>query len=121
MTLQSGLDTVSISRDTAIVQAYKNDSLIHYNASLGFGKAALSAIDFCFAHASEFPVPLLIMHGKADKIAYPSGSEDFANLARAPGKDVTLKLWDGLYHEVHNEPEKEQVFHYMIAWLDGHL
>ena len=121
MTVQSGLDAASISRDTAIVEAYKKDSLVHYSTSLGFGKAALSAIDFCFAHAKEFPVPLLILHGIADKIAYASGSEEFAELVRLAGKDVTLKLWDGLYHEVHNEPEKEEVFRYMIAWLDGHL
>jgi acylglycerol lipase len=121
VTVYSGLDAASISRDAAVVQAYKNDALVHYSTSLGFGKAALNAIDFCFAHASEFPVPLLIMHGKADKITYASGSEEFANLVRLAGKDVTLKLWDGLYHEVHNEPEKEDVFRYMIAWLDGHL
>jgi len=121
VTVHSGLDAATISRDTAVVEAYKNDALIHYNTSLGFGKAALSAIDFCFAHAGEFPVPLLIMHGKADKIAYASGSEEFAELVRRSGKDVTLKLWDSLYHEVHNEPEKEEVFRYMIAWLDGHL
>ena len=121
MTLQSGLDADTISRDPAVVETYKNDPLVHFSASLGFGKAALSAIDFCFAHAREVPVPLLIMHGKEDRIAYSSGSEDFAELLRAAGKDVTLRLWDDLYHEVHNEPEQEEVFRYMIAWLDNHL
>jgi alpha-beta hydrolase superfamily lysophospholipase len=120
VTLQSGLDAALISRDPAIVDSYKNDSLVHDSASLGFGKAALTAIDLCFARAGEFPVPLLIMHGKADKIAYVSGSEDFVGLLRAAGKDVTLKLWDDLYHEVHNEPEKEEVLRFMIAWLDKH-
>jgi alpha-beta hydrolase superfamily lysophospholipase len=121
MTIQSGLDAATISRDGAIVEAYKKDPLVHYNSSLGFGKAALSAIDLCFARAREFPLPLLIIHGKADKITYYSGSEDFAKLVSAAGKDVTLKLWDDLYHEVHNEPEKEEVFKYMIAWLDKHI
>ena len=121
MTVQSGLDAATISRDAGIVEAYKNDPLVHDSASLGFGKAALSAIDLCFARAKEFPVPLLIMHGRGDKIAYSSGSEDFAELLRAAGKDVTLKLWDDLYHEVHNEPEKEEVFRFMIEWLDQHL
>ncbi|HJR79616.1 MAG TPA: lysophospholipase [Anaerolineales bacterium] len=121
MTLQSGLDAATISRDSAIVEAYKNDPLVHDRASLGLGKAALSAIDLCFARAKEFPVPLLIMHGRGDKIAYSSGSEDFAELLRAAGKDVTLKLWDDLYHEVHNEPEKEEVFRFIIDWLDKHL
>jgi acylglycerol lipase len=121
MTLKSGLDAATISRDTAVVEAYQKDPLVHYSASLGFGKAALHAIDLCFARAGEFPAPLLIMHGQADKIAYSRGSEDFAKLVGAGGREVTLKLWDGLYHEVHNEPEKEEVFQYMIAWLDKHV
>ena len=121
MTLQSGLDATAISRDTSIVEAYKSDPLVHDSASLGFGKAALRAVDLCFERAAEFPVPLLIMHGKDDKIAYSSGSEEYAGLLRAAGKDVTLKLWDDLYHEVHNEPEKEEVFKFMLTWLDQHL
>ena len=88
---------------------------------LGLGKAALTAIDLCFAQAREFKPPLLIMHGKADKITYASGSEDFAKLAGETNKDVTLKLWDGMYHEIHNEPEKAEVFKMMIEWMGKRL
>jgi acylglycerol lipase len=117
----SGLDPSTISRDLQIVEAYKNDPLVHYSTSLGFGKAALQAIDLCFARAQEFPVPLLMIHGKSDKLTYPSGTEDFAKLVGTAGGDVTLKLWEDLYHEVHNEPEKAEVFKFMIEWLDKHL
>ena len=121
LTVHSGLNAATISRDPEIVEAYRNDPMVHYNASLGFGKAGLNAIDLCFARAKEFPAPLLMMHGKEDKIAYSSGTEEFAKRVREAGGDVTLKLWDGLYHEVHNEPEKAEVFQFMIAWLDNHL
>ena len=121
MTIHSGLDPTTLSRDSKVVDAYVNDPLVHYNASLGFGKSALSAIDLCFARAKEFPLPLLIMHGTADKLTYPSGSEDFARLVSEAGGDVTLKLWDGMYHELHNEPQKAEVFKFMIEWLDKHL
>jgi len=121
MSVPSGLDPVTLSRDPEVVQKYINDPLVHYQTSLGFGKASLSAIDFCFTHAKEFAPPLLIMHGKADKLAYPSGSEDFAKFAGETNKDVTLKLWDGLYHEIHNEPEKAEVFKFMIEWLNKHV
>jgi acylglycerol lipase len=121
VTVQSGLDPTTISRDLEIVEAYKNDPLVHASTSLGFGRAALSAIDLCFTRAGEFPAPLLLIHGKLDKIAYFSGSEDFARLVSAAGNDVTLKLWDDLYHEVHNEPERDEVFRFMIEWLDKHL
>jgi len=121
LTVPSGLDATTISRDAEVVQKYVNDPLVHDKSSLGLGKSALSAIDLCFARAKEFPLPLLMMHGTADKLTYPSGSEDFARLAREAGGDVTLKLWDGLYHEIHNEPEKAEVFQTMIAWLGWHL
>jgi len=121
MTMASGLDISTISRDREIVEAYRIDPLVHTSITLGFGRAGLDAIDLCFARAKEFPTPLLMIHGTADKITYPSGSEEFARLVSEAGTDVTLKLWDGLYHEVHNEPEKVEVFKFIIKWLDNHL
>jgi alpha-beta hydrolase superfamily lysophospholipase len=61
------------------------------------------------------------MHGTADRITYPGGSADFAGRAGETNRDVTLRSWDGLYHELHNEPEREEVFRAMVAWLDRHL
>jgi lysophospholipase len=121
MIIPSGLGVTALSRDQKVIDAYVSDPLVHDKVSMGFGKAALSAIDLCFAGASDFSYPLLIMHGKADTINYPSGSEDFARLAGEKNKDVTLKLWDGLYHEIHNESEQAEVFKVMIEWLDRHL
>ncbi len=121
MTIPSGLEAAAISRDQKVVDAYVNDPLVHDKTSLGLGKAALTGIDLCFAHAKEFKPPLLIMHGKMDRLTYPSGSEDFAKLTGATNKDVTLKLWDGLYHEIHNEPEQAEVFKVMIEWMDKRL
>ncbi|MEO5887339.1 MAG: alpha/beta hydrolase, partial [Anaerolineales bacterium] len=121
ITVPSGLDAMTISRDADVVQKYINDPLVHDKTSLGLGKSALKAIEQCFAHAKEFIPPLLIMHASADKLTYASGSEDFAKLASENNKDVTLKLWDGLYHEIHNEPEKAEVFRVMIEWIEKHL
>jgi alpha-beta hydrolase superfamily lysophospholipase len=121
MTAPSGLDPYKISRDPQVVQTYLNDPLVHSSASLGFGKAGLLAIDLCFARAREFPVPLLMLHGTGDEIAFPGGSEEFATRVREAGGEVTLKIWEGLYHELHNEPEKAEVFKFMIDWLNQHL
>ena len=120
VTVPSDLDVKTLSRDPQVVQKYVDDPLVHYKTSLGFGRAGLSAIDYCFAHAREYSYPLLLMHGKADRLTYSSGSEDFARLASEKNKDLTLKLWDGLYHETHNEPEKAEVIKTMIEWLDKH-
>lgn len=121
MIIKSELEAAALSRDADVVQAYVNDPLVHDKASLGLGKAGMSAIDLCFARAGTFQPSLLIMHGKADRITYASGSEDFARLAGETNKDVTLKLWEGMYHEIHNEPEQAEVLKVMIEWMDGRL
>jgi alpha-beta hydrolase superfamily lysophospholipase len=68
------------------------------------------------AHADEWTLPLLLMHGTADRISSPKASETFAQKA---GDAVTLKLWDGYYHEVHNDIGKDKVLGTMIDWLDA--
>jgi len=117
-TLASGLETNAISRDKAVVQAYVNDPLVHDRISLGFGKIMLGVTKWTLENAGEFPVPLLLLHGKNDEIAYFSSSTEFA----AALKDrSTLVLWDGAYHELHNEPEKAEVFKTMMMWMDARL
>jgi len=119
--IPNGLDITFLSRDPAVIKAYNSDPLVHDRMSLGFGKAGLNATDYTWEHAEEFSVPLLIMHGAADRNTYPHGSADFSKRAAKKNKDITLKLWEGMYHEVHNEPEKEQVIQFTIDWLDRHL
>lgn len=119
--LASGLSTELLSHDPDVVRAYQNDPLVHDRLSLAFGRSGLLATDYAWAHAEEFAPPLLLMHGTADRNTYSHGSADFAKLASTRNKDVTLKLWDGLYHELHNEPEKGLVLQSMIDWMDLHL
>jgi alpha-beta hydrolase superfamily lysophospholipase len=112
------LDTVGLSHDPQVVSAYNNDPLVHDKMSLGFGKTMLDVTQWTLDHASEFPAPLLLMHGKEDPVAFPSSSTDFA----APLKDkCTLMLWDGMYHELHNESVKAEVFKTMTIWMDARL
>jgi alpha-beta hydrolase superfamily lysophospholipase len=119
--IRSGLDISVLSHDPAVIKAYNSDPLVHDRMSLGFGKEGLNATDYVWKHAEEFSLPLLIMHGTADRNTYSHGSADFAKLAARKNSDVTLKLWEGMYHEIHNESEKEQVFQFIIDWLDRHL
>lgn len=116
--LPSGLDSKTISRDAKVVQAYNDDPLVHDKISLGLGKALIGVTSWTLAHAGEFSLPLLLMHGKADALAFPTSSTEFA----APLKEkCTLVLWEDAYHELHNEPEKEEVFKTMTLWMDARL
>ncbi len=121
LSIKSELEVQGLSHDPAVIQAYTSDPLVHDKVSLGLGKAGLEAIDLCFRRAADFKPPLLIMHGAADRITYASGSEDFAKLAAQTNRDITLKLWEGLYHEIHNEPQQAEVLRVMIEWLNAHV
>ncbi len=118
VTLPSGLESKTISRDEKVVQAYNSDPLVHDKISLGLGKAMIGVTSWTLAHAGEFSLPLLLLHGKADALAFPTSSTEFA----APLKEkCTLVLWEDAYHELHNEPEKEEVFKTMTLWMDARL
>jgi alpha-beta hydrolase superfamily lysophospholipase len=111
----TGLEAEAISRDASVVQAYVNDPLVHDRISARFFVDTLDAGYWALAHASELSTPLLLMHGSDDRLTSAKASQEFA--ARA-GSFCNLKIWDGLYHEIHNEPEQGQVFDYLRIWLD---
>ncbi len=114
----SGLDVTAVSRDPAMVQAYRDNPLIHDKISLRVYFSCVAAGRWALEHAAEFALPLLLMHGGADRLTSAAASREFAAKITA---GCTYKEWDGLFHEIHNEPEQQQVFAYMIDWLDAHL
>jgi alpha-beta hydrolase superfamily lysophospholipase len=117
LSMPTGLDPHAISRDPEVVTKYINDPLVHGVATAAMAKNTFNAISWAFQHASEWSLPLLLMHGEKDQIAFVQGSREFASKIKG---DCTLKIWPGMYHEIHNEPEKEQVFQYLREWLDKH-
>ena len=114
LTQATGLEVEAISRDPKVVEAYKADPLVHDRISSAFFVNVHSAGSYAIEHASELSVKTLAMHGTADRLTSSTGTEKFAN--RNP-QNVELKLWDGFYHEIHNEPERQQVFDYIANWL----
>ena len=113
----SGIDVTAVSRDPAVVQAYQDNPLIHDKISLRVYFSCFDAGLWALERAAEFSLPLLLMHGGADRLTSAAASREFA----AKIKDgCTYKEWYGLFHETHNEPEQQQVFAYMIDWLNKH-
>jgi alpha-beta hydrolase superfamily lysophospholipase len=114
------VDSTQISRDPDVVRAYQEDPLVYR------GKFPARTISEVVGEVTRFPqtvtelrMPLLIMHGTADTLAPPAGSKMVAE--RAGSQDKTLKLYDGLYHEVFNEPEQDQVIGDLVEWLDARV
>lgn len=118
-TQESGLETKALAHDEEVVKAYESDPLVHSKISACLFISMYEAGLWAMRHALEFPLPLLLMHGEADRITSAEASRRFA--AAAPQERCTLRIWPGLYHEIHNEPEKEQVLQTLLDWLNAHL
>lgn len=116
-TQAANVDARGLSHDPEVVQAYQNDPLVHGRISARLSIGLIDAGVWALEHAGEFPLPLLLAHGTADPLVSFEASREFANRVKS---DVTFKAWEGLYHETHNEPEKEQVLDFMVGWLDRH-
>jgi len=116
----SAVDASGISRDPAQVQAYIDDPLV-YNGKTTARLACelLQAMQRVSAEATGIVLPVLIVQGGADTVVDPDGAR---MLHSALGSaDKALKIYDGLYHEIHNEPEHPQVLADISSWLEEHL
>ena len=116
----SALDANLISRDKAVVDAYVHDPL-NYTGKLRarWGTELLKTMIRLQSKISELSLPILIMQGSADRISDPSSSTMLFDGVKS--KDKTLKLYEGFYHEIFNDPERRQVFLDLEAWLKLHV
>ena len=109
------LELDALSRNKEVIRKYENDELVHDRITSAFFINVHFAGQYVIDHANEIKTPLLVMHGMEDRLTSPKGSQEFASNA---GENVHLKMWDGLYHELHNEPEKQEIFNYEMEWMN---
>ncbi|WP_156371006.1 alpha/beta hydrolase [Nocardia arizonensis] len=114
------LDSAMISRDRAVVEAYDNDPLVYRGkVPARTGAEILRVTDLVKQRLATLTQPLLVLHGSADALAAPSSAD---MIERGAGsKDLTVLRYDGLYHEVFNEPEQDRVLGDVVSWLESHL
>ena len=110
------IDENLISRDPGVVRAFLEDPLVNPGKlparTLGEITRSMETLP---EQVAELRTPLLLLHGTQDGLCPPEGSKMVAE--RAATADCTLKLYDGLYHEVFNEPERDRVLDDLSAWL----
>jgi alpha-beta hydrolase superfamily lysophospholipase len=105
-----------LSRDPAVGEAYFADPLVDVNATARFGAEFLSAMGKARRAVKRITVPTLVIHGGDDTLVPPAAS---APLAAVEG--VERRVFPGLRHEMHNEPEALDVLDFVAGWLDDQL
>ena len=118
LAVDNGLDVDALSRDKDVVQRYRQDPLVHPKASVTLASFMQEGAEYVRSHTEAWDMPLYLAHGSADEICPVEGSRDFAQKL---GDRVTYQEWEGLFHETHNEPEKEQVLATMLDWLESRV
>jgi acylglycerol lipase len=110
------IDPALISRDPAVVGAYVGDPLVHH------GKLPARTVTELASAIKSFPdavraitIPTLVMYGTRDRLCPPRGSVMLGD--RIGATDKTIKAYEGLYHEILNEPEHKLVLDEMCSWL----
>lgn len=114
------IDIQGLSRDPAVVQAYIDDPLVFTGkTTVRISNEINFAINLLENRGPNIKVPLLILHGGNDRVCDPSWSQYLHDLVSSPDKQ--LIIYDGLYHEIYNEPEAETVFDDVLNWLNEHI
>lgn len=113
------IDAAGINQDQNVVNAYKSDPLVYRGKIRArLGVELLKAMDMVGRLAAEIRLPVLIMHGSADRLASPEGSKMLYREVNSA--DKTLKIYEGYWHEIFNEPGRGQVLADVASWLELH-
>ena len=106
----------NICSDSAVVEAYKNDPLVSKQISYGLIYCLLAGVDWNKRHSSRFVDSILLLHGCNDELVNEQVSREF--FGEISSKDKTLKIYAFLFHEILNEPSKDDIIEDAISWLD---
>jgi len=110
------LDSSLITRDKNEVAKYDADPLIHHGGTPArTGYEILKSFKLLHQNFDKITTPFLLLHGSADKLANPRGSQLMYD--NAASSDKTIKIFDGWYHEMMRELEKEIFFESISSWL----
>ena len=114
------IDADHVSRDPEVVAAYKADPLVYRGkVPAGIGKALLVIGEKMHLLAPGITAPLLVVHGEDDRLVSADGSRRLVE--HVGSRDVELKVYPDLFHEVFNEPERDQVLDDVTEWISARL
>ncbi len=113
------IDSSLISRDPAVVEDYRRDPLVYHGKLPARTVAELArAIESFPDQVDTITAPTLIMYGTEDRLCPTQGSLMLGE--RIGAGDKAVVPYEGLYHEIFNEPEQDRVLDDLCTWLEGH-
>jgi alpha-beta hydrolase superfamily lysophospholipase len=115
VSLDLGIEPAALSRDPAVVHAYRDDPLVERRATVRWGTEVLKAAESIRRRAEEIRLPTLVYHGEADRLTSPDGSRQLAS--SLTGSDVQLKTYPDVYHEPHNDLCADEVARDVAEWV----
>jgi alpha-beta hydrolase superfamily lysophospholipase len=118
-TQASGLNVQGLSRDPEVVRKYVQDPLVHDRISAMLGHSLILAGEAALARGETLHLPILLMHGEDDPLTDPAATQLLYE--RISSRDKTLRIWPGLLHEIHNEPEQSEVIDLMVEWFASRI
>ena len=113
---QNGVNPAYLCHDPTVVQTYQQDPLVHRTITARCAVELNRAMKSSLALAGPLRVPCLILQAGGDEVCDPAAAQAFARAAQAASVD--FRLYDGLYHELFNEPEKDRVIEDLVRWLE---
>ncbi len=116
--MESRLDGTAISRDPETVATYREDPLLHGRGSARLATEMSRTMAWTNAHAGDWGLPLLVLHGTHDRIVPYTVSRIF--FEAVPVQDKEFVGYEGGYHEPHNDIDKDRVMQDVADWLDRH-
>ena len=114
--LDNEINPADLSRDPEVGRAYAADPLVNRKVSTKWFAEATRAMQEVAERASQITTPLIVMHGSEDRLASVDATRRV--FERIPASDKELVIYPGFYHELFNEPEKQEVFERVTDWLD---
>jgi alpha-beta hydrolase superfamily lysophospholipase len=113
-----GIDKSALSKDPQVVDDYINDPLVYNGKSTARISSVINdGINYVAEKGAGISLPIMILHGGEDQICNPEWATYLHNLASS--QQNQLIIYDGLFHEIYNEPEQETVFNDILNWLEG--
>lgn len=109
------VDASALMRDENEISAYENDPLVHNVSTARMANELLNTIDWIKDHPQALQIPILMVHGEADRVNLPSGSRKFISGVVFPDKE--LLLYPDGYHEMHNDFDRDAVLTDITGWL----